>query len=231
MMEHVTDESSSLRKAALPGIESPRVESSGILPKDSSRYAALIREAQVSDLARVLALEERLRENRPEAAAQGFLLSGGDTPEIYKNYVRPGCFFVVEEGEGAEKVIIASLFVLHPESDRMAGLKKSAAKFQLIEAAKDVFDTPNLSWIAKIAVAPEHMGRGIATALYQRLLTEHSDWTFITTTVREPIQNKPSFELHRRFGFDQIGSLPMGNRGSFQNVLCDVHLRAAGAKG
>ena len=187
-----------------------------------SYYSDRVRRAVPEDIPAVLSLEKQLSEDRPGASAQGFLLSGGgDTPEKYAEFVKDGPFYVVEDAGH----LVGFVFALNPAGSRMLGLKKSRDKFTLKDP--NIFDAPNLSWLAKVGVVPELMGRGVAAALYSALLADHANYNFITTTVREPLRNVPSEKLQEKFGFEAVGTLPLGDRGAFKNVLCTVYYRQA----
>ena len=180
-----------------------------------------VREATGADLDRCFQIEQALREDRPDAVSQGFLLSGGDTREKYDQFVKKGCFFVAEVLD----TIVGFVFVLPPESERLKQLLAGRDNFKMSQAG--LFDKPNFAWLAKVAVDPSYMRAGIASSLFRALLTEHNDWNFMTTTVRAPLRNLPSEMLHFKFGFRPVGELPMGDRGQFKNVVCTVHFREA----
>jgi len=181
----------------------------------------LIRAAEIRDLPQCLAIEESLREDRPEAAFNGFLLSGGgDTPQTYEEFVSYGAFLVATVSDS----IVGFAFALPPDSPRMQRLRAAEQRFSL-HREQDVFRTGELAWLAKVGIREDFMRRGIATALYQALFHLHPHWHFLTTTVREPLRNAPSERLHDGLGFACIGELPLGNRGVLQNIVCKVYYR------
>ena len=174
------------------------------------------------DLQSCIDLEALLNEANPKAAERGFLLTSTDGFEQYREFLSYGEFYVAK----VNNELVAFLFALPPECERMQRLLGMKDFFQL-KTQEDVFEKPNLAWLAKVGVSPEYMRRGIASELYETLLREHPDWNYLTTTVREPVRNIPSEILQKKFGFTQIGDLPLGDRGSFQDVICSVHFRPA----
>ena len=176
--------------------------------------------ATEGDIGSILDIEESLGEGREAAAKEGFLLSGGDTPESYKDFIAYGHFYIAK----AESQIVAFFFMLPPNSPRLEKLRASKKSFKM-NSEQNVFESKNFAWLAKVGVRSEYMGQGIATQLYEAGLAGCEDWDIMTTTVREPIFNKPSFELQRKFGFEVVGELSMEDRGDLKGIVCDVHLR------
>ena len=179
----------------------------------------MVRQATLADMDQCYALEQSVREDRPMAEGQGFLLSGGDPRERYDEFQGYGAFHVIDVGDR----VAAFVFALPPDSPRMQQLLGVKHKFQMTEDG--IFERPNLAWLAKVAVQPELMRQGVARALYTHLFASHPDWNFLTTTVFEPLRNLPSELLHESFGFRQVGLLPMGDRGTLKGVVCKVHFR------
>ena len=195
--------------------------SAGNPSKEFASKNDLVRVATTSDLDQVFDLEERLRETRPQAIAEGFLLSGGDAREKYDQFLSYGSFYVLPASNGR---ISGFIFALPPQCDRMQAILQSKDKYQIDSS---IWDLANLSWLAKVGVEPAMMGRGVATALYTHLLTKHAEWNFLTTTVFKPVRNEPSERLQARFGFEVVGTVDLGNRGALTDVQCLVHLRQA----
>ncbi len=103
---------------------------------------------------------------------------------------------------------------------------QQAAYFRVVEIGKDVvaflvgfapgaeYDSENYRWfcrrypefmyIDRIAVAPEHRGRGLALGLY-RDIEQYSDAPLLACEVNLRPPNPRSLEFHRRFGFHQVG--------------------------
>lgn len=193
-----------------------------IAAKPLANALEMVRLATINDLDRCFEIEKSLREDRSTAALNGFLLSGGDSRERYDEFLSNGPFYVFE----VESSVVGFVFALSPSSPRMQNIKQHPEKLTITD--KSILADANLAWLAKVGVAEEMMGRGIATALYQVLLREHRDWSFITTTVAAPICNLPSEKLHERFGFNPIGKMKLGDRGAFKDVICTVQYRKAG---
>ena len=181
----------------------------------------IVRPAVEGDISSVISIEGQLREDRPTAEDEGFLLSGGDTPESYAEFVSYRSFYVAV----AKEDVVGFAFALPPGSTRLARLKAIKEKFRL-EKEKDVFDRPEVAWMAKIGVAPAFMRQGIGGRLYLSVLTPHPEWHTVTTTVFSPLRNLPSEQFHEKLGFEPIGNLPLGNRGTLSNVSCRVHYRS-----
>lgn len=178
--------------------------------------------ATEADLETCMSLEKLLNEEHPNAPQQGFLLTSSDGIDQYRAFSSYDEFYVAR----AEGKVVAFLFALPPESARMQQLIGIQDRFEL-DRDVDIFQRANLAWLAKVAVEPQFMGMGIASQLYQHFLEQHDDWNILTTTVREPLRNIPSEKLQAKFGFSAIGSLPLGARGAFDDVICSVHLRPA----
>lgn len=121
--------------------------------------------------------------------------------------------------------VIGFIFALPPDSDQMIKLLQMKERFQLDPGHKAVFDLKPLAWLAKVGIEPAYMGMGIASSLYRTLLEQYPEWNLLTTTVKEPVENIPSANLQQKFGFVPVGLLPLGDRGSFESVLCQVHFR------
>ncbi len=180
-----------------------------------------VRQAADGDVSACLTLEDSLREDRPASPKNGFLLSGGGESESsYREYVSYGSFFVATSGED----LVGFAFALPPGSPRMNRIKASKDRF-VLRQKQDVFEIGDLAWMAKVGVREEVMRSGIGTALYGAIFQSHPNWHFLTTTVRAPVRNVPSERFHEGCGFICIGELPLGNRGAFRDVVCNIYYR------
>lgn len=103
---------------------------------------------------------------------------------------------------------------------------RQAAYFRVVESGKDIvaflvgfapgaeYDSENYRWfcrrysefmyIDRIAVAPEHRGRGLALSLY-RDMEQYTAAPLLACEVNLRPPNPRSLEFHRRFGFQPVG--------------------------
>ena len=177
-----------------------------------------IRPATTRDLDACFALDCSLNEGRPEAESQGFLISG-DQRASYDVYQSLGCFYVAEDADQ----IIGFAFALPPESPHFGAIQEQKAGFEMDQP--EVWDAPNLGWLGKIAVRPDWMRKGVGKALYEQIFSEHPSWSFLTMNVSRPVTNTPSKTFHEALGFADVGKAPLGDRGTFRNVMCQVYFR------
>ncbi|MFN8389938.1 MAG: GNAT family N-acetyltransferase [Bdellovibrionota bacterium] len=179
-----------------------------------------VRPATSRDLDACFALDASLNEGRPQAADEGFLISG-DRRQSYDGYRSLGCFYVCE----SDKRIVGFAFALPPGSEHFEAIHSQRAGFQMTEA--EVWDTPNLGWMGKVAVQPDWMRRGVGTRLYQRIFSDHPEWSFLTMNVSAPVANIPGARFHSSCGFEAVGEGLLGDRGALKNVKADVLFRKA----
>lgn len=177
-----------------------------------------IRPGLSRDLDSCFALDASLNESRPHAEEEGFLISG-DRRASYDGYLALGCFFVAEE----DGQIIGFAFALPPDSPHFAAIREQRAGFQM--ERPEVWDTERLGWLGKVAVRPDWMRRGVGRELYEAIFRSKPDWSFLTTTVKAPLDNVASERFHTALGFEEVGEGLLGDRGELRNVKCRVHFR------
>ena len=175
-----------------------------------------------ADIEGCIALEQMLSEDNPGAHAHGFLLSGGDSHDRYREFAAYGAFYTAKVGDE----LAGFVFALPPGSPRMEQMRAGRARFDIEDSS--VWELTDLAYLAKVGVNPCAMRQGIASSLYNRLFADNPSWHFMTTTVFSPLRNYASERLQERFGFRVIGSVALGDRGALKDVVCKVHLREAG---
>jgi len=179
-----------------------------------------IRPAGTSDVRTVWDLEQTLSPFRERAEELGFLLPA--TLQEYEQLAETAILNIAE----LDDRFVGFLLALPPAHPRLAALLGLKVRFHL--ESQDLLELPDLAWIAKVAVLPEHSRTGIASALYVSLFEQLSTSPMMTATLIEPLRNIPSAEFHRKMGFRQIGTFDGGNREGLQNMLNSIVLRLPG---
>jgi ribosomal protein S18 acetylase RimI-like enzyme len=180
-----------------------------------------IRRATEADIPAVLAIEDQLYEDRAEAEAEGFLLSGGNDRSQYEEFISYGAFYIATHNAS----LVGFAFALPPGTPRLERLREMKDRFEL-QNKSEIFQDKQFAWMAKIGILPRFMRQGIGYRLYYEILQSYPKWHVLTTTVEAPMRNIPSERLHEKFGFRRIGRLVLGDRGTLQNVICGVHYHA-----
>lgn len=149
-------------------------------------------EAHLPDIV-ALASRLALTDATEEPSERGFLVSGLEESE-YRKYLTQAEHFRVAVVDGA----VAAFLLAYSSAAGEAGW------FDRQVAAR----CPGPHGIIKqIAVDPGLAGRGLATALYRRLLAETAGLPLFAAVVLEP-PNRRSIAFHERLSFTEIARLP-----------------------
>ncbi len=171
----------------------------------------------MNDIPDCVAMEKLLSESQPTAATEGFLLSGGSTPEGYQAAIAEGSVCVAE----AQGHFVGFCMLLAPQNQHLQTVLAKRHRFQL-DGVTDIFDGRQLAWIAKVAVSPAYRRCGIGTSFYRWQFAHFSSTHFATTTVAAPLFNEVSHRFHAAMKFLPIGTVYLGDRGTLKEVRCTL---------
>lgn len=163
-----------------------------------------LRRAQLRDLSAIIALKTELRLCEGRSSAGGFLL--GTTPDVYAEWIRTACFWVLEFPQGVSGFAIG----LADETLRQSAIWTRRRELDCDPAFIAGLESKKIGYFEQLAVARDAASRRFAALLAMRVCDDlfgDGHEHIVTTTVREPVTNRAAWPFLRRAGATLIGTI------------------------
>ena len=136
---------------------------------------------------------------RTANSAAGFLLAV-TSAEQFRTYIADGIVLVARE----EAKLVGFLVAYTRGTPLFNQLEPALATVAWTDPSIAV--RPNLLYVDKKCVHPDHRRQGVASALYRALCDKFPNFCLIGATVERPALNEASQAFRTRYGFRRVGT-------------------------
>lgn len=150
-----------------------------------------------SDVNECFQIEKSFQLNKTSNGKEGFFIPGTAISTYFELYENGYLRLIKDKGR-----VIAYVLVVPPGHKILEGLFYSES---MVLFNDKPIDLTKVYWIAKVAVTPSHKRQGLATMLYEQMLSDFSEYTPFTATAFSPIRNIASEVFHSAIGLRKVG--------------------------
>ena len=150
-----------------------------------------------NDVNECFEIEKSFQLNKFSNGKDGFFIPGTSVDTYFELYEN-GYLRLIKDNSS----VIAYVLVVPPMHKILESLFHSES--MVLFDDKDI-DLTKVYWVAKVAVTSNYKRQGLATMLYERVLSDFEGYTLFTATAFSPIRNIASETFHSSIGLRKVG--------------------------
>jgi GNAT superfamily N-acetyltransferase len=158
-----------------------------------------LRSATIEDAMAAHEIATALHYSRQTTPTAGFLVYDFTLPTFLEHVARGTLYTYKHRGE-----VWGYMILLEWNSDLMEPTRRILNEVKDFQV--DLASLGTLTWIEQVAVHPDHVRRGVGSAMYGDLFSWNQDHTFACALAELPVPNDASRIFHQKKGFARMGT-------------------------